>query len=216
MSDANAGPVKRKTRKKGITRQNLMDAALQLLLDIDYDDLLVDDITELADVGRRTFYNHFDNKQACVIAAVSARYKDYAINYKQVSKDTLESELSKNTDHAKIIAFMASQMFCKISYDPITHKLSTHPKILCEAIAGSQRDSIQENVAKGVMAGRFTPSLSVDAIEPILTWGFLGLVLTAIQRSSQAADSVQWASFILQNLGIDSVQATKIIQSIDV
>jgi AcrR family transcriptional regulator len=44
------------------TRQSLHRALIQLILEQDYDDITVGDITEAANVGRSTFYAHFTDK----------------------------------------------------------------------------------------------------------------------------------------------------------
>jgi AcrR family transcriptional regulator len=44
------------------TRQSLHHALLRLILERDYDDITVGDITDTANVGRSTFYAHFTDK----------------------------------------------------------------------------------------------------------------------------------------------------------
>ena len=57
----------------------MLEAASELVLQKNYDKVMIDDITELADVGRRTFYNHFNSKQEeCVLTALNKRYADHA------------------------------------------------------------------------------------------------------------------------------------------
>lgn len=53
------GPDRRVRR----TRHRLKEALLQLIEERDYDAITVADITERADVGRSTFYSHFDSKE---------------------------------------------------------------------------------------------------------------------------------------------------------
>lgn len=57
-------PISSKTADRRIqrTRQSLRDALLSLLQERGWDDLSVQDICERADVGRSTFYVHFQNK----------------------------------------------------------------------------------------------------------------------------------------------------------
>lgn len=44
------------------TRQALIQAFLDLVVERPYDEIKVGDVSELADVGRSTFYQHFENK----------------------------------------------------------------------------------------------------------------------------------------------------------
>lgn len=65
-------PEDRLTRRKMRTRQRLLDAAEQVFGEIGFQDATVLDITEAADVSKRTFYLHFDDKQA-IIEALALR-----------------------------------------------------------------------------------------------------------------------------------------------
>ena len=86
-----------------------------------------------------------------------------------------------------------------------------YPRILSEAFADSQREHILAHLARGVVAGRLQPSLLPESLEPILAWGFVGLVVTSIRRKSQETDSLVWGSFLLQNLGIPATEASELL-----
>ncbi|MBN1123186.1 MAG: TetR/AcrR family transcriptional regulator [Anaerolineae bacterium] len=53
-------------RRKLRTRQQLKEAAVELILEIGYDSTTVQDITDRADLGRGTFYVHFKDKEDIV------------------------------------------------------------------------------------------------------------------------------------------------------
>ena len=190
-----------------------MDTAVALVIEKGYEDVMVDDISELADIGRRTFYNYFDNKRDCVVDAIKMRFRNYADEMNLIAKDASTKE-SKTRDDKMALAIMASHMFQLIAHDPVTPKLAAHPKILNEAITESQRESMMANVALGVMSGVFKPSLPVEIIEPILSWGFMGLVFDSIKRQSQSKDSYQWAHFILKNLEVDQHEIDVLLEQL--
>lgn len=191
--------------KKAKTRQQLIDAAIQLVLTMDYDSIKPEDIADIADIGTRTFYNHFENKQECVIAAVSQRFKCYAQDLETTVHNTIDD------DQAAVIATMASQMFQLIATDKVTQRLLPCPIVLGEAIAQSQGEFISANLAKGVAAGRLQPSLDEHTLGPIVTWGFVGLVMASIDKKSQTQDSINWARFILQNLNISAPEIDRLV-----
>ena len=56
----------RHQRRRLRTRSQLMQAALELLLETGYDNLTVQHITDRADLGRGTFYIHFKDKEDIV------------------------------------------------------------------------------------------------------------------------------------------------------
>ncbi|QBS45058.1 TetR/AcrR family transcriptional regulator [Nocardia sp. CS682] len=60
--------VGRRERKKRLTRQALVDAAVRLFTDQGYDQTSVADIAEAADVSKRTFFLHFPTKEDVLLA----------------------------------------------------------------------------------------------------------------------------------------------------
>ena len=51
------------------TRQSLHQALIRLILERDYDEITVGDITDAANVGRSTFYAHFPTRTTSCAAA---------------------------------------------------------------------------------------------------------------------------------------------------
>jgi AcrR family transcriptional regulator len=62
----NGNPPNRFERRKQRTRRLLMQTAGELILEKGYDNVTIQDITERADVGRGTFYIHFEDKEHLV------------------------------------------------------------------------------------------------------------------------------------------------------
>jgi AcrR family transcriptional regulator len=56
----------RHEQRKTATRQSLLEAARELIIEKDYLNVDILDITERANVSKATFYQHFPNKEECV------------------------------------------------------------------------------------------------------------------------------------------------------
>ena len=70
-STGNASPVSRLDRRKARTRQALLDAAVQLIATGRGERASIQEITEAADVGFGSFYNHFASKEELFDAAAA-------------------------------------------------------------------------------------------------------------------------------------------------
>jgi AcrR family transcriptional regulator len=71
MPTSDAAPGSRVERRKAQTRQKLLDAARVMLADGTAQRASVQDITEAADVGLGSYYNHFTSKDELFVAAVA-------------------------------------------------------------------------------------------------------------------------------------------------
>src|SRR5246127_5003117 len=62
-SAASVPKTSRLDRRKALTRQALIDAAVRLIAEGRGDRASIQEITETADIGFGSFYNHFDSKE---------------------------------------------------------------------------------------------------------------------------------------------------------
>ncbi|MBI5961068.1 MAG: TetR/AcrR family transcriptional regulator [Chloroflexi bacterium] len=108
--------VDRREQRRLDTRRRLLDAAEQVFSQKGYEEASVLDITETADVSKRTFYLHFTDKEA-VIEALALRgfqelraqieTKDKAMHAAAPSGETFRQHFQS---HAEVIfAYAASQ-----------------------------------------------------------------------------------------------------------
>jgi len=65
-------PKSRLERRREDTRRRLMKATYEIIARRGLEGLVIQDITEAADVGYGTFYNHFTTKDAAVAAVIDA------------------------------------------------------------------------------------------------------------------------------------------------
>jgi AcrR family transcriptional regulator len=86
-----SGGVGRRDRKKQATRQALRNAALQLVAERGFANVTIEDITEVADVAPRTFFNYFPSKESAVVGADPDRMELMRLNL--VGRPACESSL---------------------------------------------------------------------------------------------------------------------------
>ena len=81
-------PKSRLERRREDTRRRLMKATYEIIAKRGMEGLVIQDITEVADVGYGTFYNHFTSKEA-IVAAVIDSSRDFAKEiYRRLSEHT--------------------------------------------------------------------------------------------------------------------------------
>ncbi|MGA7323325.1 MAG: TetR/AcrR family transcriptional regulator [Rhodomicrobium sp.] len=82
-ADASAGdstdrsPKSRSEKRREDTRRRLMKATYEIIAKRGLEGLVIQDITEVAEVGYGSFYNHFTSKDAIVAAVIDAS-RDFA------------------------------------------------------------------------------------------------------------------------------------------
>src|ERR687886_544567 len=74
-------------RRKARTRQALVDAAVRLIADGRGDRASIQEITEAADIGFGSFYNHFESKQDLFDAAVDEAIEEHGAMLGELTRD---------------------------------------------------------------------------------------------------------------------------------
>lgn len=87
VPDASVRQFTRRESKKLATRQGLRRAALRLAAKRGLQGVTVEDITNAADVSLRTFYEHFESKEAALVS-----YEDAAMDLRQLVAERPDNE----------------------------------------------------------------------------------------------------------------------------
>ena len=93
--------LSRRERKKKETYENLFNSAMDLFRRQGYEQTTVEEITQLADVGKGTFYNYFPTKEAVVLEYSRRKYEELIISGREASyslKEKVSMSLHEITD----------------------------------------------------------------------------------------------------------------------
>jgi AcrR family transcriptional regulator len=179
----------RMARKRERTRQQLLDAVETLILDL----------------GRSTFYNHFDSKQDAVLAMLTQHYHDYG--------DAAYVPLEQTRDRAESVTRSTLRVFTAMAEDPLTRQMVDRPRFLAKATAESQGEFLVRDFTEGVMQGRFRFAVSLDSLATILNWSYVGMLVNAIKHDSIEETRLEWARYLLLNLGIQHDEIESVINA---
>jgi AcrR family transcriptional regulator len=201
---ADAPKVSRLDRRKARTRQALIDAAVRLIAEGRGDRASIQEITEEADIGFGSFYNHFDGKEQLFQTASEEVLERWG--------QMIDRATSSITDPAELFA-VGLRISGRLGW--------THPDI-AGFLTGAGLDVLDipvglapralRDIEAGQAAGRFTVPDAEIALSAV-AGGLLGL-LRICQRHPERVDETavdQLAEAELRLLGVPADEAARLV-----
>ena len=189
--------------KRQATRQLLLDAARDLVLERGHDRISIEEITNRAKVSKGTFYNYFDTKQDAFTAVA------------QGLKTQLAADLVKTTDPIKDPAMKVAitlKFYFYQSLDNQDWREFTRFTGLTELYLEQDTEERVEDLQRGIKAGRFKGD-NVYFTDSLIS-GMSRHVLSEIDRGPLARDACDYAiRSILQMLGLPEIVAKALTQT---
>jgi AcrR family transcriptional regulator len=206
----------RGARRKRETRARLLDAALKLMAQRGMEGVAINEITEAADVGFGSFYNHFESKEAIYAILVDTVFEKFA--------DTLDRIVGGLSDPAEVIAVSVRHTLMQAREDPVWGQFLIREGFSARAMSRGLGQRLLRDIERGIHEKRFVVA------DPFL--GFLavgGTVLSTIAAElnfvapgAPAASTLaelgfsgehfpeRAAAVLLQTLGLKRAEAEKI------
>jgi AcrR family transcriptional regulator len=203
---AGAPRVSRLDRRKARTRQALIDAAVRLIAEGRGDRASIQEITEEADIGFGSFYNHFDSKEQLFATASEEVLERWG--------ELIDRASAGLTDPAELFAVGTR----------ITGRLGwTHPDI-AGFLTGAGLDVLDiptglapralRDIQAGQAAGCFTVTDAQIALSAV-AGGLLGLLRSRERHPERVDESSvdQLAEGCLRLLGVPGFEAARLVAS---
>ena len=190
-------------RRRARTRQSLVDAAIQLMADGRGDRASIHEITEAADVGFGSFYNHFASKHELFEAATEEALERWG--------QMIDAGCAGLEDPAEVFA-LSLRLSGRLAW--------THPEI-AGFITGSGLDLLDaprglapralRDIRAGQAAGRFTMAGAEVAVSAVLG-GLLGLPRVGEHETRHVDESSvdELTEACLRLLGVESGEAHRL------
>ncbi len=193
----------RGARRRARTRAKLMAAARTLFAEKGVDATRINEITEAADVGFGSFYNHFESKDELVEALLGEMITSEGERIDEATRDL--------ADPAEVVA-VAHRTFVRHAHaDPEWGWLFLRLDITHGVLARALGPFAARDLQAGVDAGRF------DLADPVLSLHASGGALLAAMRAvivdgaGVAPDAdIHHAEGILRALGLPAEEAAEI------
>jgi AcrR family transcriptional regulator len=196
-----AAPATRGARRRAQTRAQLLDAARTLFARQGVDGTAIAEITEEADVGFGSFYNHFASKEEIVEVALSESLEAQA---KIV--DALTEHLE---DPAEIVAVAHRYFVTQSTRDPslgwLLVRLDTTHRVMTRALGERARRDLE----RGIACGRF--NVTDPDVAFLDTAGALLLVMRAVLDGDVGPEADRsHAEGLLRILGLSREDAAEV------
>lgn len=137
----------RGARRKRETRERLLRAAFELMAERGADAVAINEITEAADVGFGSFYNHFESKEAIHAAVLRMVFDGFG-----AALDRLTATVD---DPAEKIAICVRHTITAAARDPLWGQLLLREWYRPQAFSSGLGHRLLRDISAGVAAERF-------------------------------------------------------------
>ena len=206
----------RGARRKSETRDRMLDAAFELVTQKGMDGVTINEITEAADVGFGSFYNHFESKEGIFVALVEWLSEEFAN-----ALDRLAGDLS---DPAEVIAVCVRHTLMRAYREPAWGQLLIREGFSSRALSRGLGQRLLRDSERGISERRFVVAdqlmCLISVIGTILAGIAAELHLAASTkrtvharkalRSSEEKFAERTAAIVLQAFGLKRVEAERI------
>ena len=204
----------RGTRRRRETREKLLEAAFRLMAEQGSDGVTINEITEEADVGIGSFYNHFESKDAIYSAVLDQVFEEFG--------DALDALTATVTDPAEKIAVCIRHTVLRARRDPLWGRFLVREGMSVHAMDRGLGARLLRDIQAGLAKGRFKvpdPLMSFVALGS----GVLGAISAQLELDTEHASLKKFqldvnhlperaAAVLLHGLGLSFEQAQKISQ----
>ena len=196
-SRSTAGPApavaereSRGARRRRETRSRLLVAALKLMAEKGMEGAAINEITEAADVGFGSFYNHFESKEAIYAALLNWVFKDFA--------DAVDRTLGEISDPAEVIAVSIRYTVMRALREPVWAQFLVREGFSAQSVDSGLGRRLLRDIRKGIAAKR------LNVADPLMSFvSVAGTTLGAISIGLQLGAPLGQQSAVLKELGSD-------------
>jgi AcrR family transcriptional regulator len=190
---ATAAPKSRSERRREDTRRKLMRATYEIIAARGLEGLVIQDITEAADVGYGSFYNHFSSKEAIVAAVVDAVLAQSAALYEALGAHA--------SDRVERLALEFRACLRQSQNDPVWGWFVLRAMMSGHEIRHSIGDRLRRSIEGGIAAGVFVADDAEMARQTV--GGLLLLGTLKIVNGEEGGDYPEkLAATALKSLGV--------------
>ena len=206
----------RGTRRKRETRARLLAAALALVATKGVEHVTINEITEAADVGFGSFYNHFESKDALHAALFDWVFEEFG--------EQLDALVSGVSDPAEVVAAGVRHTLMRARREPVWGSFLIREGLSERALRDGLGRRLKRDSEAGIAAGRFAVSdpfmchvavsgivfAAIAAELSLLANGRSGGERHPTREPGEERFAERAAVVVLQALGLDQEEAQRV------
>ncbi len=194
-------PPGRVERRRARVRKRILRVAEELTRVRGVDVVTIEDITEAADVARRTFYHYFESKNDVVVPIARARTR--ALNRR------IDRAVEQVEDPAELISVALRHTLRSMPEDPLCAWFIFRSGLPQQRLREVLEESGRRDVGRGQAAGRFAVT-NEAATSSVLSGAMIGALSGRLEGILDDDDLDDAVECLLRLLGVSAGEAREI------
>ncbi len=165
------------------------------------DAVTIEDITEAADIARRTFYHYFDSKNDALVPIARARTKD--LNRR------IDQTVALIDDPAEVISVALRHTLRSMPEDPLCAWFIFRSGLPQKRLREGIGESGTRDVRRGIESGRFVVA-NTEAVTTLMSGVVIGALNDRLEGVLSDSDLDDVVEYVLRLLGVPMDEARDI------
>lgn len=188
-------------RRRERVRQRILEVVEELAASRGVDGITIDDISEAADVARRTFYHYFESKHDALVPIARARTQELNRRIDRVVVDV--------EDPAEVVSIALRHTLRSMPEDPLVAWFIFRSGLPQQRLHEGIGESASRDVGRGIETGRFALENSAAA-DALLSGAVIGALSGRLEGTLQDADLDDAVAYLLRLFGVPAAEAQEI------
>ncbi len=188
-------------RRRARVRQRILEVTEGLTRSRGVDAVTIEDITEAADVARRTFYHYFESKNAALVPIARERTRE--LNRR------IDHVVARLDDPAEVISVALRHTLRSLPEDPLCAWFIFRSGLPQNRLREGIGESGYRDVSRGVETGRFTLD-NPEAGATLLSGALIGALGDRLEHRLSDSDLDDAVEYLLRLLGVPLDEARDI------
>ncbi len=188
-------------RRRARVHQRILEVTEVLARSRGVDGVTIADITEAADIARRTFYHYFDSKNAVLVPIARARTR--ALNRR------IDRVVARIDDPAEVISVALRHTLRSMPEDPLCAWFIFHSGLPQKRLREGIGESGYRDVMRGIESGRFAID-NPEAVATLFSGAVIGVLSGRLEHALSDSDLDDTVEYLLRLLGVPLEEARDI------